>query len=365
MNTNIPIPSGKVLVQLSGGKDSVACLCFLKDHNVPLEAIHFVHDYGYPLPSKMAKLVCEALGVKLHIVDITAKIKSLFLANFNQRPCRFCKSIMDSETVALAISLECNYICVGDTKDDTMLLNRIKNKNGLKPYFSRYFNQAVELPNNISVFRPFLEIGGSTALSYVKSRFPFFQRVNDTGDKYFEYSREGCPLQFKDLGVNYSESLMDNLLKYNSLCSEFATKRGIKASIHLPSEFIVTIPKGFEQECRDYLISHGCKLSADKNVKCDIVYNIIVKLHTKFTLTIFDISIRRFVERCGFKISSIIQSENSISVSCEDIDVIATYQHDIMNIVFISKKEISNIDINNIVMEIFHTYSFSITINRV
>ena len=365
MNANIPIPVDKVLIQLSGGKDSVACLCFLKNKNVDVEAVHFIHDFGYSLPTEMAKKVCGILKVKLHLIDITEKIKSLFLSEFNQRPCRYCKSIMDNATVELAVRLNCRYICVGDTRDDTMLLNRISNPDGSIPYFSNYFNQRVELPNDIEVFRPLIEIEGSTILRYVENIFPFFKRVNDTGDKYFEYSREGCPLQFKDLGVNYTEEMMRNLLKYNSLCSDFATNYGIKASIHLPSEFIVTIPKGYEQECRDYLIAHGCRLSKKQEKKGEFMYSILVKLYNKLTSTILDISIKRLVERCGLQILSETHSQNTLSIIGVGFDVIATSQRDNLNIVVISENDISSIDFDNIIMEIFHTYRFSITKNKI
>lgn len=35
----------KVLLQLSGGKDSIACMIYLKEHSMEFEAIHFVHKY--------------------------------------------------------------------------------------------------------------------------------------------------------------------------------------------------------------------------------------------------------------------------------------------------------------------------------
>ena len=365
MKVNIPIPASKILVQLSGGKDSVACLCYLKNKNVNVEAVHFVHEFGYELPTTMAEKVCEVLGVPLHIIDITNEIKSLFLSDFNQRPCRYCKSIMDGATVKLAVSLDCKYICVGDTKDDTMLLNRIKNVDGTIPYYSRYFNPGVELPDDIEIFRPFIEIDGSTALSYVMSNFPFFKRVNDTGDKYFEYSREGCPLQFKDLGICYTEELMRDLLRYNSLCSTFASERGIKAAIHLPSEFIVTIPKGHEEDCRNFLISNGCHLTSQPNFKDIPVYNIVVKLRTNLSSTIFDISIKRFVERCGLKFINIVQTENTISGFGDNFDIIVTQQREILNIVLITEIDTSKVDIKNIIIEIFHSYRFSIISNKI
>ena len=54
---------------------------------------------------------------------------------------------------------------------------------------------------------------------------------------------------------------MERLKTGNTLCSEYATSRGIKASIHLPSEMIVTIPKGYEEDCREYVVGMGFKLT--------------------------------------------------------------------------------------------------------
>ena len=64
----------KVLLQLSGGKDSIACMILLKEHDVRFEAIHFIHNYVYSLPTSMAKKACDALGVKLNVVDISSEI---------------------------------------------------------------------------------------------------------------------------------------------------------------------------------------------------------------------------------------------------------------------------------------------------
>ena len=44
----------RVLLQLSGGKDSIACMILLKENGVKFDAIHFVHDYSYSLPTSMA-----------------------------------------------------------------------------------------------------------------------------------------------------------------------------------------------------------------------------------------------------------------------------------------------------------------------
>ena len=58
----------RVLLQLSGGKDSIACLLCLKKEYTKVDAIMFVHEYSYDIPTKMSKMVCEQLKIKLHII---------------------------------------------------------------------------------------------------------------------------------------------------------------------------------------------------------------------------------------------------------------------------------------------------------
>ena len=129
----------KVLLQLSGGKDSIACMIYLKEHSMEFEAIHFVHKYGYSLPTAMAKKACEEFHVKLNIIDVTNEIGSLFLNGYDGRPCRYCKGIMDKVTVNYAQANGFQLICVGDTKDDQTLINRLVKYEGMVNNISRYF----------------------------------------------------------------------------------------------------------------------------------------------------------------------------------------------------------------------------------
>ena len=361
---NIPLPKGKVLLQLSGGKDSMACLLFLMEHHIDFEAIHFIHDYGYSIPTENVKDICKSKNITLHVIDITKNLTDLFLNGFNQRPCRFCKSVMDEITIKTAIQNRCTFICVGDTADDSMLINRIKRAEQKLSYFSRYFNQKVILPAEISIYRPLLNITGMEALQYVISLISDFKRVNDTGDKYFEYSREGCPLQFKDIGVPYSISLMKRLKKYNQLCSEFATKKGIKASIHLPSEFIVTIPRGFEKECKEYLLNNGCHLISQTDQRQTYLYSINVKCTfiDYLNVDLQQVILQRFVERCGFQEEQ-IYLENTTTTLIGKGFSLKSYIHENNGIIVISiasSKCLKNINMENICIELFHTYDFTI-----
>ena len=49
----------KILVQYSGGKDSTACLIKLVEDGAYVEAVHFIHQYGYSLPTEEAKRICD------------------------------------------------------------------------------------------------------------------------------------------------------------------------------------------------------------------------------------------------------------------------------------------------------------------
>jgi tRNA(Ile)-lysidine synthase TilS/MesJ len=98
----------------------------------------------------MAKKACELFGIKLNIVDISSEIERIFLGNgFIERPCRYCKGIMDRITVDFAVTNSYSLICVGDTKDDKTLINRMQTYDGFVSHISRYFNKSILLPEGI------------------------------------------------------------------------------------------------------------------------------------------------------------------------------------------------------------------------
>ena len=351
----------KVLLQLSGGKDSIACMIYLQRHSVEFEAIHFVHKYGYSLPTFMAQKACEELHIKLHIVDITNEIEAMFLNGYDGRPCRYCKSIMDKVTVNYAQVNGFHLICVGDTKDDQTLINRLVKYEGTVNKISRYFNQSVPLPNDIAIFRPLLEYNSNDTLSLVLHKFSWFKRVHDTGDKYFEYSREGCPLQFKDYGVVYTKELMEKLQHLNMLCGEFATQKGIRASIHLPSEFIVTIPKGYEEDCWHYLQSHGVNLKPIHLKKIPLYcFFIDLNLHKAMcNANIIKMACERLIERLSI-IGDFTFSDRIGYLATDEVKVDVVWGTNDRLLVSISsiEKKYNKSQIENLCMEIFHTREF-------
>ena len=375
ISTNNQKINGKVLLQLSGGKDSVACMLLLSQAKISFEAIHFTHRYGYKLPSQQCKELCQQYGIKLNVVDVTDQLEAMLLNEFNHRPCRYCKSIMDQLTVDYAQNNMFNYICVGDTGDDTMLINRIIDHDGIVLEMSRYFNSSVKLPENINIFRPLLNYKGSEILDYVLTSIPNFKRVNDTGDKYFEYSREGCPLQYKDYGIKYTTELLKQLQLYNTLCAKFATENGIRASIHLPSGFIVTIPKGYEEKCREFLLDNGCDLRNTNSFNyCAYHYTIIIRYPKNLFFSnanksnVFDSEILeemflRFIERLGERRGNLIHIFDGCSCISENYYATAIWSEKFESITLtIMSQNMYNDDLlNNICIEIFHTNNYKIS----
>lgn len=358
--------SNKILLQLSGGKDSVACLINLIEQSFDVEAIHFVHEYSYDIPTSMSKMVCEKYNVQLHIININKEIESLFLNDFKNRPCRYCKSIMDRITIDFAKEHHFGSICVGDTADDTMLVNRIRKVDGGVYKESRYFNAHVDLPDDMIIYRPLIDKDSSYTLNLVYSKFPGFVRLNDTGDKYFEYSREGCPLQFKDLGASYTKELMEKLKTLNTLCSQFATAKGIKASIHLPSEYIVTIPTGYEDECREYIESNGYTFRAENGVH-NIVYSVFITIILRNIENhdeLLQLAVPRMCERMNMNMEYKENDGISLRMLSNNTSVYAVSDKrmNIINIVVNSTDiKIHSHAYEHICIEIFHTNKFIIS----
>lgn len=349
----------RILLQYSGGKDSTACLALLKLSRAEVEAIHFVHEFSYDLPTQEAERICRELKVPLHVVNIGDELKEIFLNGFRLRPCRYCKAVMDRITVDYAKEHGFKLICVGDTKDDTALVNRLSATPELAPKVSKYFNQAVALPNDIFIYRPLIDSTSSEVMNFLAENKIKIERVGDTGDKYFEYSREGCPLQFKDFGATYSLKLMHDLKKYNEFCAQFAKTKKIRASIHLPSEFIVTIPRGYEKACRNFLIENDCKLSDKIEVANTVdVYHFSLQIYREVAdESVIKIALARFFERLNLKIFSQKFSDKSLEIDAGKFKMFAFIEMTNLKLYghLTSLEEISVDSIKNLFAEIFHT----------
>jgi len=359
------IANNKVLLQYSGGKDSTACLIKLLSDNYLVEAIHFTHMCSYEIPTQEATRFCNKFNIKLTIINIEEELKSLLCSEdgFFGRPCRDCKSIMDKKTVKYADENNFELICVGDTKSDATLVNRIKENGDTNLFISKYFNKKVILPKKIYIFRPLVEMSNDDVINYLNENKIQLKRVGDTGDKYFSYSREGCPLQFKDYGIAFNDSLMKKLHQYNTLLSSYAKQNDFKATIHLPSETIVTIPKGFENDCYNFLTQNHIKLKAKVN-KNYWITSVLIKVYPELINNQFlkEVSLR-LLERLEYNVLKIDTTSDLLLFTFDDgtIKLSANKDIDIIHYTIESLSKIRKEIIEGLIIEIFHTHDYSVS----
>lgn len=261
----------KVIAMLSGGKDSIAAVILLKKSGIDVTAIHFVHNWGATIPTEEAKRICEEYQIPLIIKDYTQEFCNAVNGYTAGRPCLLCKKQMYKVLLEYLDTGEFGWLCIGDNSNDRTTIARIKQFiNDGHPeddlLCSAYFGSemGVVLPEGMKVIRPLINMSAKEVENFLKSENIVIKRINSTGDKYFEYHREGCPVQFADIGIELNEKLYADLKKYNDCITEFARKEGILASIHMPSTFIITIPRGYEEQAADYLEMHG--LSVNRNI---------------------------------------------------------------------------------------------------
>jgi 3'-phosphoadenosine 5'-phosphosulfate sulfotransferase (PAPS reductase)/FAD synthetase len=262
----------KTIAMLSGGKDSIASVVLLKKSGIDVTAIHFVHRWGAEIPTEEAKRICDEYQIPLIIKDYTKEFCDAINGYTAGRPCLLCKKQMYKILLKYLETNEFGWLCIGDNSNDRTTIARIKHfiDDGHPAdnlLCSTYFGSemGIVLPEGMKVIRPLINMTAKDVENFLESESIVIKRINSTGDKYFEYHREGCPVQFADIGVELNENLYVDLKKYNDCITEFARNEGILASIHMPSTFIITIPRGYEEKAADYLEMHGLSVNRDIN----------------------------------------------------------------------------------------------------
>jgi tRNA 2-thiocytidine biosynthesis protein TtcA len=156
---NLIEPNDKILIGLSGGKDSLTLCEILADRkrhcNFPLDlyAIHVVATgVDYKVDEQYLKQFCENISIPLFIKTIAVDTTK----NPEKKECFVCSWHRRKAIFSLARELNCNKIAFGHHADDvieTMLMNMIYHASisGL-PAKLKLFNGEIEL------IRPMLEI---------------------------------------------------------------------------------------------------------------------------------------------------------------------------------------------------------------
>lgn len=367
----------KVLLMLSGGKDSSASLHMLSKAGVDVTAIHFKHKWGYNLSTEEARRLCKQLNVPLLEIDFSERFYGAVQGYKGGRPCLLCKPKMYEIVIEKLEEGDYGWVCIGDNANDrttiVRLIDYIQDREGENKYCSTYFGseRGIVLPDGIKVVRPLLDLEAQQVEEYLKDNGISIRKNHSTGDKYFEYAREGCPVQFHDPGHEITEENMENLQKYNLLITEFAKKHNIRASIHLPSTFIITIPRGYETKVGKYLESKGAKINWDINGDFKTNKHRILLTINNLDKAIFDENIQeglfeRMFERLELKIKDKefheYDSELNYLYDLDLSNVSCRYIKDmnLLSIDFISDIRIEEKKLENLVLEIFRTRNFEI-----
>lgn len=318
----------KVIAMLSGGKDSVAAVVLLKKRGIDVTAIHFIHEWGAAIPTEEAKRICNEYEIPLIIKDYTKEFCDAVNGYNEGRPCLICKKQMYKILLEHLNSGQYGWLCIGDNSNDRTTIARIRQyineghpDDSLKcsGYFG--FEMGIVLPRDVKVIRPLIDMTVKDIETFLENEEIVVKRINSTGDKYFEYHREGCPVQFADIGVELNEDLYSDLKTYNDAITTFAREKGILASIHMPSTFIITIPRGFEDEAVLYLESKG--LVVDKEVNSyetqydNILFAVVYELNPNLLFTrAYEKVFQRFLERLELFAININIQKNDKTIIC-------------------------------------------------
>lgn len=312
----------KVLVMLSGGKDSIASTIFLKVHGIDVTAIHFKHRWGEEIPTRESERICNIYDIPLIQIDYSDQFFNAIHGFKGGRPCALCKLEMYKILIEKMSNYEYGWLCIGDNANDRTTIARIndfikaKNTNDTLEN-SEYlgFEMGIKLPVGVRVLRPLIRMQASDVEDLLCSNNIKVQRINSTGDKYFEYHREGCPIQFADVGVPITKDICESLLKYNEVITKFARENNILASIHMPSGFIVTIPRGNEENAMNFLKKEGMKVFEEINTsiyqkKTIYMADICYVNKTYFDSLVYSKLFNRLLERLEIKAKNIIIQDN-------------------------------------------------------
>ena len=164
---NLIEPGDRILVGLSGGKDSFALLEILKERKKSLPflfeifAVHVkVTDSGYMANEPYLKDFCGELEVPLYVEEIQAGINEFS----GKAPCFLCSWHRRKKIFELTRSLNCNKLSFGHHRDDaleTLLINMIYHGSiSSLPYKLKMFDGRVHL------IRPLLDITDKEIYEY-------------------------------------------------------------------------------------------------------------------------------------------------------------------------------------------------------
>lgn len=378
-NTLNALAGEKVLVMLSGGKDSALCLKTLKDAKAKVESIHFRHKWCWGLAESEATRIANSFDSPITIVDYTDEFKRRTIGFRDGRPCKICKPGMYKLTIDHAKAHGFRYICVGDNASDTIVDRiRVSAPDQETLYITSYLDcisEGVLVPEDIKILRPLIHTSAAEVEEWVRISGIEIKRVHETGDKYLEYWREGCPIQYNEPGEPITEARLDELYEYNVIATTYARDNGFRASVQMPSRKVITIPRGHEREIEEALKDRHLSVAENKTENRQTpgaVQYIIEVFQLSEKILTEHASIKPFLDRLIERLKLDVVKEihydlisqgstSAYILSTSHLAVRTWPEHNYLHINLLSSKDLKDKNnLHNVIFEVFKTYEFNI-----
>ncbi len=196
------VADDKILVAVSGGKDSLALLDILSERRkfLPIDyELHAIHIITDDVPYEIDKLflaeLCEQLGVTLHLITTHAGIEE----KANKKPCFTCSWNRRKELFDFAIKNGFKKIAFGHHLDDaieTLMMNMLMHAN-----ISSIPGKLSMFDGNIEVIRPLILLTNKEMQQYAHI-------------KQFVSLKKECPYEDHSLR-NTTRKMIDQFAELN------------------------------------------------------------------------------------------------------------------------------------------------------
>jgi tRNA 2-thiocytidine biosynthesis protein TtcA len=213
-------PGDRLLVGLSGGKDSLVLLELLKDRwkaapfQFEIFAAHVeISDSGYSANEQYLKSFCEDLNIPFFIERVSAGITE----NPEKAPCFLCSWHRRKKLFDLTKTLNCNVLSFGHHRDDaleTFMINLLHHGSvSSLPYKLRMFNGRIHL------IRPLLDIWEDEIEEY--SRLRGFNPINTSCSFENNNKRKHVREWIEKMNTHYSKSKINMFRALGNIYPEY------------------------------------------------------------------------------------------------------------------------------------------------
>ncbi len=233
--SKVPIKNKKILIAISGGKDSIAITHFLSTvqdkYKFKLEGIFI--DLGIEnfteKSMEFAKKIAEKINIKLHILNLKENYDKNItdLAQKYKRVCAYCGTVKRFVLNDFAYKNGFDFIITGHNMDDETIFLKQNILSGSVEYIKRYTKFYTETLHNLKLIgkiKPQFFVSENDNKVYCK--------VND-----LEYVQEQCPFSKKsshkilektikilNQRMDYSFNFLNFFIKINEYLPEFEEK---------------------------------------------------------------------------------------------------------------------------------------------